>query len=352
MAGLVRNLIIGLVGLGAVGGGGYALTGTASKTHSFAVEAPANSVFTRLSSTPDNTQLAEGVTLTHVTSAANNVVVGDVSYANGATGRVTYTVRPDGDGSNVDLKLEQNMGPNPMDRIGAITGGPVADVAQAAATAAQADLGALPDADYAGLQYDVVDVAARPFFFVENCSSSDAESITSIIAQAVAGIPPVMRTKGIQPNGPLTAVEPRVVSGQYCYQVGYPYSGPAPRGALLIGKAGQTPGGSMLHVHYTGTEADVTAQVYDRLDALLGAAHLDKPGDPSDDWATFEVYNDDPMQPGGSRNREIYYVTQGDISRLAAIVPPTAAAAPTAPAPAATDTTATTTATTAPAPTP
>ena len=78
------------------------------------------------------------------------------------------------------------------------------------------------------------------------------------------------------------------------------------------------------------------------MDALLGAARLDNPGTTEDDWTTFEVYNDDPMQAGGSRNREIYYVVQGDIAALNAIHPASAAAAPEA-APAAAEPAATTT---------
>jgi hypothetical protein len=116
------------------------------------------------------------------------------------------------------------------------------------------------------------------------------------------------------------AVEPRVVQGQYCYQVGYPYSGRQPR-ALLIGRTGQTPSGQALRVVYTGTEADVIAQVYDPMDALLAAAHLDDPATTEDDWTTYEVYHDDATQAGGSRNREIFYVAQGDISALTAIRP-------------------------------
>ena len=54
--------------------------------------------------------------------------------------------------------------------------------------------------------------------------------------------------------GELMAVEPRVVSGQYCYQVGYPYQGRQPR-ALLIGKTGETPAGQALRVVYTGEES-------------------------------------------------------------------------------------------------
>jgi hypothetical protein len=101
----------------------------------------------------------------------------------------------------------------------------------------------------------------------------------------------------------------------------------------------------VLHVHYTGAEADVLAQVYNKLDALLGAAHLDNPATTDDDWTTYEVYNDDPTQPGGSRNRDIYYVAQGDITAATHLLPPSAAAeqpaapASTTPAPAGDSTT-------------
>jgi hypothetical protein len=114
----------------------------------------------------------------------------------------------------------------------------------------------------------------------------------------------------------------------------------------------------MLHVHYTGTEEAVLAEVYDRMDALLAAAHLDDPATTDDDWTTYEVYNDDATQTGGSRDREIYYVTQGDISALTRIAPPTEPAAPALPAeapataPDATAPAAPVTTTEAPAPTP
>jgi hypothetical protein len=329
----------------------FVLPNKASRSQSITVERPPASVFARLASTPPGTPIAEGVTLAQVTSAENNVVVGNVTYAEGKTGQVTYTVAPEGQGSRVQVKLDQDLGSNPLNRIQAITGGDVGPLVQAAATSITTDLNALPNATFTGLAYDVEQVEAKPFFYVENCSQTDAESITSIISQAVAGIPPVMRTNNLQVAGPLMAVEPRVVSGQYCYQVGYPYTGRQPR-ALLIGKTGQTPNGTVLHIHYTGAEADVINQVYNPMDALLGAAHLDDPSKTDDDWTTYEVYNDDPTQAGGSRNREIYYVAQGDISRLNAILPPTAAAA--APGPAMTDTapaaTTTTTTPTTPAP--
>jgi hypothetical protein len=333
MGGVGRIILIVLVILvGGAAAGYFLIPPVASRTQTLTIERPAETVFARLSSTPAGSTIAEGVTLTEITSAADNVVTGNVSYPEGATGRVIYTVTPEGEGAKVQVKLEQDLGPNPLDRIQAITGGAVGPLVEAAATSVSADLNALPNATFSGLQYTVEQVAAQPFFYVENCSGSDAESITSIISQAVVAIPPVMRSNNLQVAGELMAVEPRVVSGQYCYQVGYPYRGRQPR-ALLIGKTGETPSGTVLRMAYTGTEESVLAEVYNRMDALLAAAHLDNPATTDDDWTTYEVYHDDPTQPGGSRNRDVYYVTQGDISALTHIQPP--AAAPAAPAEAA-----------------
>lgn len=334
MGGVVRTILIvlGVVVVGA-GAGYFLVPPVASRTETVTIERPAETVFARLSSTPAGSAIAEGVTLAEITSAEDNVVRGNVSYAEGATGRVTYTVTPEGEGAKVQVRLEQDLGPNPLNRVQALTGGEVGPLLTAAAASLTTDLNALPNATFAGLAYTIEQVEAQPFFFVENCSDSDAESITSIITQAVGAIPPVMRANGLQVNGKLMAVEPRVVQGQYCYQVGYPYRGRQPR-ALLIGKTGQTPGGTVLHMVYTGTEENVLAEVYNRMDALLAAAHLDNPATSDDDWATYEVYNDDPTQAGGSRNREIYYVSQGDLSALTRIAPPTPEAAAPAAAPA------------------
>lgn len=337
MGGIVRIILIVLgVVVVAAGATYFLVPPVASRTEALTIERPAGTVFARLSSTPAGSTIAEGVTLAQITSAENNVVRGDVSYADGATGHVIYTVTPEGEGARVQVKLEEDLGPNPLNRIQALTGGDVGPLVTAAAAAVSADLTALPNATFDGLAYSVEQAEAKPFFYVENCSNSDAESVVSIITQAVGAIPPVMRANALQVDGELMAVEPRVVSGQYCYQVGYPYRGRQPR-ALLIGKTGQTPAGTLLHMHYTGTEDNVLAEVYDRMDALLAAAHLDDPATTDDDWATFEVYHDDPTQEGGSRNRDIYYVAQGDIAALERISPPTAAApAPAEVAPAAT----------------
>jgi hypothetical protein len=339
MAAVGRTLIIVVVVVLGLGAALYFLgPKTASRSQTLEIERPAATVLARLSSTPVGATVVEGVTISEAPTTEGDTVTAPVAFADGGTGRVTYTVTADGEGSNVNVKLEQDLGANPMNRFAAITGGDVGPLIAGAASAAETDLNALPNATFAGLQYSVVDLTARPFFYVENCSDSSVDSITSIIGQAVVAIPPVMSASRLTVNGPLMAVEPRVVSNQYCYQVGYPYAGRQPR-ALLIGKTGETPAGQALRVVYTGDEAGVTAQVYDPMDALLGAAHLDNPATREDDWVTYEVYNDDATQAGGSRNREIYYVVpQGvDIAALARIqaaseAAPVPANAPAAPA--------------------
>ena len=320
-------LIVVVVVLIAAGVVFFVLPPTASSTENFTVERPVASVFARLASSPAGATIAEGVTQGEVVSAENNVVTANVTYADGATGRAIYTVAPEGEGSNVQLKLERDLGANPLNRIGAITGAGVGPIADAAAASVSADLGTLPTATFNGLAYEVVQVAAQPWFYIENCSSSAPDSVVSIIEQATTAIPPLMRAARLTPTGPLMAVEPRVVQGQYCFQVGYPYSGAQPR-ALLVGKTGQTPAGTALRMIYTGTEESVIPEVYDRMDALLAAARLDDPSTQDDDWTTYEVYHDDPTVAGGSRNREIFYVTQGDISRLTAIAAPSTLQAP------------------------
>lgn len=333
MGAVGRILIILIVLVLVAAGAGYFLAPpVAARSQTVEIERPAATVLARLASTPPGTVITEGVTVSGAASTSGETVTAPVTYADGAEGRIVYTVTPNGDGARVQVKLEQNLGASPMERLAILTGGPVAPLIGAAATSVSSDLSALPNATFEGLVYVVERVEPRPFFYVENCSDTSAESITSIISQAVAAIPAVMRTNNLQVSGELMAVEPQVVSNQYCYQVGYPYSGRQPR-ALLIGRTGQTPSGQVLRVHYTGSEDAIMAEVYDRLDALLGAAHLDDPATREDDWITYEVYHDDPMQPGGSRNRDVYYVVpQGvDISRLTALAPPAQALPVSAP---------------------
>lgn len=331
---VLRIIVIVVVILGAGGVATYfALPPRASASKTFTVARPSQTVFTFLASTPANTQIAKGVTQPEVDSAANNVVTATVTYADGAKGTATYTVAPQGENTQVTLKMDHPLGAKPMERIQAITGGNVKALVDAAATTITTQLGSIKTTDFAGLKYSVVQLLSEPFFYIENCTSKESRDITSVINQAVQAIPQLMKANHLKQDGPLIAVEPKVVQGQYCYQVGYRYVGAKPN-ALLVGKFGDSPAGTALQVTYTGTEDQVVPEVYDRMDTLLAATRLDDPTRTDDDWPTFEAYNDDPSQPGGSRNRTIYYVVPPgvDISRLTTLVPPEGAAGAPAPA--------------------
>lgn len=340
MAAVGRILLIVLVIVViAIGAGFFLLPNTASRTQTLEIERPAESVFARLASTPAGTTIAEGVTVTEVVSAENNVVTANVAYADGATGQVTYTVTPNGEGaSQVRVRLAQDLGSNPVARFTAIGGGPVSPLIDTAAANVTADLSKLTNNSFAGLQYSVVEVQPQPFFYIQNCSPTDAEAVKSVVTDSLLALRPIMARHNLRIAGPPIALEPRVETNEYCYRIGYPYTGTPPR-VLAVGSAGTTPGGTALRIVYTGTEEDVWNQVYNPMDALLVAAHLDDPATNTDDWANYEVYHDDPTQAGGSRNREIFYVANGDISALTRILPPSAAAPvaqPAAEAPAAT----------------
>ena len=195
----------------------------------------------------------------------------------------------------------------------------------AATATVSADLDKLSESSFSGLQYSVVEVQPQPFFYIQNCSPTDAEAVKSVVTDSLLALQPIMRRHNLRVAGPPIAYEPRVETNEYCYRIGYPYTGTPPR-VLAVGAAGTLPGGTALRVVYTGTEEDVWNQVYHPLDALLVAAHLDDPATNQDDWANYEVYHDDPTQDGGSRNREVFYVANGDITALRTILPPTAPA--------------------------
>jgi hypothetical protein len=327
MAAVGRILLILVVVLViAVGAGFFLLPNTASRTQTLDIERPADSVFARLASTPAGTQIAQGVTVTEIVSAEDNVVTANVAYAGGETGKVVYTVAPNGEAaSRVRVRLEQNLGANPIARFTAIGGGPVSPLIGPASASVSEDLSKLREASFSGLQYSVVQVEPQPFFYIQNCSPTDAEAVKSVVTDSLIALRPIMARHNLRIAGPPIALEPRVETNEYCYRIGYPYTGTPPR-VLAVGSAGTTPGGTALRVVYTGTEEEVWDQVYNPMDALLTAAYLDDPATNQDDWANYEVYHDDPTQPGGSRNREIFYVANGDISALTRILPPTAPA--------------------------
>ena len=345
MKGIGRILIIVLVVLAvAYGGSLLALPSTASKTQGFDVTHSPASVFTHLASAPANTPIGQGIVQTSVQSAANNVVVAGVKYPDGVGGKVTYTVRPTADGAHVDVKLERDLGFNPLDRIQGMNGAPVAAPAAIAFPAIGSDLTnpAIEGTSYDGLAYEIINVPARPFLFNANCSPIDPKEIKEAVAQSLAVLEPLMTRYHLTQDGAPIAVETAWDTPehphQYCFEIGYAFTGTPPH-IYAGGQVGQTPTGQAMRVHFTGAEENVLP-TYDKMELAIWSAHLQH-------GRSFEVYYDDAEQNGGSVNRDIYYLIPGDASALthyvpsAGPVPPVGAAATPAPA----TTTATTTAT-------
>ena len=355
-----RSLIIVVVVLAvAYGVSLLALPATAAKSQAFDVPMSPPSVVGRFSTMPANTQLGEGITATHVASSANNTVVADIAYADGGKGKATFAVTPgaQGQGSHVEVKIERDLGFNPLDRFNGRDGAPVAPAAAAFFPAVGNDL-THPTASgrniegttYTGLAYEVTQVTAQQFAYNEYCSPQQPDEIKEAVRQSLVAVRAFLNSHQLASTGNPIAVETgwNEQTHEYCFQIGVPFTGAAPSRIYVAGvKVGPTPAGQAMRVHYNGTEENVIP-TYDQMELALWASHMDID-------KSYEVYYDDPMQPAGSQNRDIFYVFSGDAATLRRIAPPAgspppagAAATPAAATTTSTATTSTSTATTTP----
>ncbi len=328
MGGVVRILLIVVAVLAVLAGASFfALPSKASKVETVEIQRPAASVIARLSTLPAGAPVAEGVTQT-VTETSENQIIATLAFADGGQGRAVYTVTPNGENaSNVEVRIESPLGANPIDRIQGLTGAPAAPYLEAALATISADLNALPEGAFTGLVYEVVQVEARPFLFIEATVPQDAAAIKEAVAQSLVLVNPIMRRYNLTPSGPPIAVETAWENGQYSFQAGVPFTGETPR--VLVGvRAGQTPAGAAIRVRFDGPEENVLP-IYTQMEAMIAAARLEQ-------GRSFEVYYDDPTQVGGSASRDIFYLVNGDLARLAQLAPSAGVPAPREPAPAAT----------------
>jgi hypothetical protein len=332
MKGVVNIVIILLVLLGVAYGGTLVAIPSAAKSQGFDSPLSPASVYGRFSSLPPNSTLGAGVTVTRVTSAANNVVTADVAYADGGKGKATFTVSPHADGSHVDVKLERDLGLNPIDHIQGMNGAPVAPAAAVFFPAVTTDVthptdndGPIDSSSWHGLSYEVTQVQPQQFLYNEYCSPQEATEIKEAVRQSLEFVGIFIQRNHLQQAGNPIAVETgwNPSTHQYCFQIGVPFTGTPPAHIYAGGiKIGQSPSGQAMRVHYAGDEAQILP-TYNQMELAMWAAHIqaDK---------SFEVYYDDPTTDAGSQNRDIYYVFQGDAAALQRIAP-SAGAPPPAP---------------------
>jgi hypothetical protein len=347
MQGIGRILIILVVVIAAgFGGSLLVLPSTAAKSQGFDVAMAPQSVIARLSTAAPNTVVGAGVTQSGRPTVANNVVTTPIAFADGATGKATYTVTPKNGGAHVDARIERDLGFNPLTRFQGMNGAPVETAAAVFFPAVSNDLTHPTDGGRdidgttsQGLSYEVVNVAAQQFAFNEYCAPQQPSEIKEAVRQSLVAVRAFMGSHNLAASGQPVAVETgwNEQTHQYCFQIGVPFNGAPPRNIYVAGvKVGPTPAGQAMRVHYSGTEENVIP-VYDQMENAMWSAHVTI-------VKSYEVYYDDPLQPAGSQNRDIYYLFTGDAATLQRVAPsagapPPAGVTPAAATTAATDTT-------------
>lgn len=322
---LVRNLAIGAVALAGAGGGAYyvATPSKVEKEVTFTVDRPLATVYARLASTPGESPVVDGVTQTVTALDTRKTVESDVTFLTNKRADVTYTLTGEGANTSVKIFVRHDLGLSPAERLGKERNDQIATILASLQNWVSAEAAQTKTADFTDLTYEIVTRTAQPYLYLEGSTTKGAGQITDGARQATAILKTVFASNNLALTNPI-AVETAWTGDTYGFNFGMPYSGQRP--AVLIGvKAGETPAGQAIKVHYTGSEDTIVQAVYDKIDALIAATRLTE-------GPNFEIYLDDPTQPGGSRNREVYYIVTGDTEKVTTYAPP--APAGTAPVPA------------------
>lgn len=324
---LVRNLAIGAVALVGAGGGAYyvATPSKVEKDVTFTVERPLSTVYARLASTPGESAVVDGVTQTVTALKARETVESDVTFLTNKRADVTYTLTADGKNTNVKIFVRHDLGLSPGERLGKERDDQVATILASLQTWVAAEAAQTKTADFSDLSYEIVTRTAQPYLYLEGSTTKGPGQIGEGARQATALLKTVFLSNNLAMTNPI-AIETAWTGDTYGFNFGMPYTGARP--PVLIGvKAGETPAGQAIKVSYTGSEDTIIASVYDKIDALIAATRLTE-------GTNFEIYLDDPTQPGGSRNREIYYIVTGDTEKATTYAPPAPPGTAPVPAPA------------------
>lgn len=340
---LLRNLAIGAVALvGAGVGGSYVvLPGKVEREQTITIDRPLATVYAMLASAPETSPVAEGITQTVTALELRKSVEANVDFAASKHAKVVYTLTPAANATSVAIKVVQDLGYNPVERGQGGSGVQLDPVLGALVTWTGAEAAKTKTTDFSDLTYEVVTRTAQPYLYLEGSTTKGAGQITDGARQATAILKTVFTSNNLALTNPIS-VETAWTGDTYGFNFGMPYTGQRP-GVLIGVKAGETPAGQAIKVNYTGSEDTIVANVYDKIDALIAATRLTE-------GTNFEVYLDDPTQPGGSRNREVYYIVTGDTEGLLKYAPPAPAGTAPVPAPAAPAVEPTSTVTPTPAP--
>lgn len=307
---VIRILAILILAALAAGAAAFVLLPKeASVTREILVERPARSVLTWLATTPEGDAFGAGTETVKSTTADR--IETEISLPNKGKAMGVYTLEPQPNGVKVTLTASRAYGADIMARLAKAQGsdGLTAAIDEGVAQL-QAELEALPTFDFSGLKYEIMDVAAKPFIYLEASTKQEAANIKNAMRQSLPLVRTAIETNKLTVTGAPIAVETNWADGRYEFQAGLPYMGEA--GELFGVKAGQTPEGRAIMVTYEGPEENVIP-VYDQIESLIAASRLTRSG------PSYEVYLDDPTQETGAAKREIYHIITGDDAALSRV---------------------------------
>jgi hypothetical protein len=316
-------LLLVIVVAVAFGAGYFLLPKEAKITKTADIKRPAATLYTYLASMPKDT--AFGDAKATVTETKPPTMVGlALSQADGtAPLKATFEIVPTADGAKLTLVSSKPLGANPIARLQGLMGGGAAGAQLEAGLKSVVDgANALPAADFSTLKFEIVDLAAKPYLYVDASTPTDPTSIKNGLMQAMTIVRAALTANGLKEDDKPIAIETQwdEKGKVYSFQAGQQFTGPRP--SFLVGvKQGQTPAGSAIKVLYRGPEESVIP-VYDQVEALIAASRLEKAG------FTFERYLDDPAAPQGSAERQIFHLIKGDLTLLRSLQSPGAATPP------------------------
>ena len=269
----------------------------------FTAEQPAATLLARLASTPEGTPIAPGITLNRIVSAQDNIVVGEVTFADGRAGRITYTLTPRDDRTSVAINLERETGQSPLKRMQAISGGgSLRSLAQAVAEAASSDFSALPSQGFEGLAYTIEQVAPLNIVGPRVCGSNLGAG--SVRDDGVRAGRSLARQFELRTRDTSVVVEE---PNSECGRAGVLFEGVRP--SLAMGDYfDTTPSGVAVKVRMSRDQYESGAEL-DQVDALVSAARLET-------RSTYALSTEDPSA------LDVFVVVAGDTSTLASILPP------------------------------
>lgn len=165
----------------------------------------------------------------------------------------------------------------------------------------------LPDVDFEGLQVEIVRVSPRPFVYSAAQTSLDNPAeVDRALAMGIDAVQRFMADSALVRAGPLVRQTTawNAAAGRMSFNVGYPFTGPAPLTVVAV-QIGQTPGGEALKVVHVGPRATVQ-DTYMKAYAYLQAHRIPQP----ENGMPWEVVLDDGAVDPSSTRIEIYIPLQ------------------------------------------